>query len=164
MDVIKFFEDVETKFNAEQKCGECWVFKAPMSESGMNATKLAKDEICCIKMFMTAYSYSSGYVRNNATGLQRTGYCDYIFTLHVVKEHELGINVYEEQPGHDIDESIWRTVLRPIEQCLGCGHEFDLCALGYDFDIIKWNMVPVIFAGDNNYVGWRIDAIFREYQ
>ena len=164
MNIDKFFRDVVQQFNDTNKCGRCWAFFSPLSESGMNATKLEDDEVCCTKIFMTYYKYSSGYARNQNTGLQKTGFCDYIFTLYVVEETELGQNVDKEQPGHDIMESLKNKILIPLEECLGCGNEFDLCELDYDFDIFKWDMEAVILKGDNNYTGWKVNAIFREYR
>ena len=164
MNIIDFFRDVVEDFNSTQKCGECWSFKAPLSESGMNSTKLSDDELCCVKLFLTSYKYESGFQKNNLTGLQKKGWCDYVFTIYAVKETNLGINVDQEQPGFEIDESLYETILRPIENCLGCSNEFDLCELGYDFDIFKWSMTPTLLKGDMNYVGWKIDAIFREYK
>lgn len=164
MNIVEFFKKVETSFNEDNKCGECWSFKAPLSESGLNAVNLKPDETCCVKMIMTYYKYSAGYVKSNITPLQKTGYCDYIFTLYVVKETELGVNVYNEEPDHPIDESLYEEILKPLENCLGCGHEFDLCELGYDFDIFKWEMEPALLLGDYNWVGWKISGIFREYK
>ena len=164
MNILQFFKDVETSFNENSKCGECWVFKSPLSEAGMNASKFTEEESCCVKMFLTYYNYQSGFVRSPTTQLQQTGYCDYYFTLYVVKDSNLGINVLNEEPGHEEIQSLWSTILSPLMDCLGCGNEFDLCDLGYNFDILRWSMNPVILKHDSNYTGWKIDGTFRQYK
>ena len=165
MNVDKFFRDLTQHFNDINKCARCWAFFAPLSESGMNSTKPTAEEACCTKIFMTAYQYSSGYVRNPQTGLTLPGFCDYIMTLYFVEAVDsLGQNVEREQPGYEIMESLKKQILDPLEECFGCGNEFDLCELGYDFDIFQWRMEPVILKGDYNYTGWKVNAIFREYK
>ncbi|MGL5233831.1 MAG: hypothetical protein ACRC8Z_03615, partial [Empedobacter falsenii] len=62
-----------------------------------------------------------------------------------------------------IEDSIWKTVIEPLQNCLGCGNELDLCELGYDFEITKWDMEIVKKYEDSNYAGWKINGIFRQY-
>lgn len=162
MNIVQFFKDLVGSFNENQKCGECWVFKAPFSEAGMNASNFTQEETCCTKLFLTNYSYQSVFSRSQTTSLQKAGYCDYTFTLYVVKDSNLGTNVFNEEPNHEECESLWNIILNPLMECLGCGTEIDLCELGYDFDILRWVMSPVVYKHDSNYSGWRIDGTFRE--
>lgn len=172
MNLLKFFEDLTSSFNGNSdlvspvapKCGLCWVFQAPLSEAGMNAAEFEEGQECCTKIFLTYYNYQSGFVKSGTTGLEKTGFCDYFFTIYVVQSGPLGVNVDKEQPGHALTESIWATVLTPLMDCLGCGNEFDLCDLGYDFDIMRWSMTPVILKHDENYSGWKIDGTFRQFK
>ena len=162
MNVIKFFKEVAERYNDEDKCGFCWSFKAPLSESGLNKTELTEEEQCCLQLFITDYETDPGETIDERTGLSKKKYCDHIFTLYVVKPSDIGLNVYNEIPGHPISESLWETILEPIQNCIGCGNEFDLCEMGYDFDILRWKMKAVQFKEDYNYTGWRILGVFRQ--
>lgn len=163
MNAILFFQQLAEKWNTEKKCNTCWTFGAPLSEKNMNSQESPEDMTCCNHLYITEYETSSGYTKDSNTQLVNRAWCDHIFTLYVVKHSELGINTYNEQAGHPIDESLWKTILEPLQNCLGNGNEFDLCEMGYEFEIFKWNMKVVRLHQDNNYTGWRILGIFRQY-
>ncbi len=160
MDIIKFFKDLATKWNEQKKCGFCWSFEAPLSESGMNATEISED--CCIQLFVTEYETDTGYSYNEKTNIPNGKHCDHIFSLYVVKPSNLGINTFSEIKGHPISESLWETILKPLKNCIGCGNEIDLCDMGFNFNILRWKMSVVKFKEDCNYVGWKIIGVFRE--
>lgn len=163
MNIKNFFTDLVKHYNETNKCGRCWAFFAPLSEKRLNQTKLKEEELCCTKIFLTYYKYSSGILRNPQTGLTAKRYCDYILTFYVVTETKLGKNTDREQPYHEEDESLYNSIIAPLEECIGCGREFEICSIGYNFDIFKWDMEPVVQDYDNNYVGWKVNAVFREY-
>lgn len=161
MNVIDFFKTVAEKWNTENRCGFCWTFGAPLSEFGMNESRLTFSDQCCVQMFVTEYETDTTY-QFSELNLPNKKFCDHIFSIYVVQPSNLGINTFNEIKGHDISESLWETILKPIQNCIGCGNEFDLCELGYDFNIIRWKMSVVKFKEDQNYTGWRIMGIFRE--
>ncbi|RMZ60058.1 hypothetical protein D1632_10745 [Chryseobacterium nematophagum] len=163
MDVITFFEDLTIRWNTEEKCGFCWSFGAPLSESGMNATVKSETDLCCTHLFITEYEISSGQEKNPITKEINKSWCDHIFTLYVVQQSNLGINTYNEQIGFPINQSLWKTILQPLQHCLGCGKEFELCEMGYSFEILSWKMKKVHLKDDYNYTGWRILGVFRQY-
>lgn len=163
MNIVAFFQELVDKWNAEQKCGFCWSFSAPLSNSGMNMS-LAKDgECCCVHLFLTYIGTDYGYKTAN-TGVKNLEWNDTFFTLYVVKQTNLGVNVYNEIPNHPIDESLWESILEPLENCLGCGNELELCEMGYPFEIMKWRKETVILEHDDNYTGWKINGTFRTYK
>ena len=163
MNIITFFEDLTKKWNEENHCGNCWTFAAPLGEAEMNSSKKTDEEKCCVHFFVTNYKTSSSYTKNNQTGQKNREWCDHIFTMYAVKHSDISLNIYNEQPFHPIDESLWKTHLEPLQNCLGCGNEIDLCELGYDFEIFKWDMEIVKKYEDSNYTGWKINGIFRQY-
>lgn len=162
MNIVKFFQDLANRWDAEQKCGFCWAFSAPLSESGMNST--AVNTPCCTHLFLTYIRNAHGYKNSPQTGLKSLEWCDVSFTLYAVQNTNLGINTYNETPNHPISESLWSTILEPLNNCLGCGNEINLCEMGYPFEIIKWDMETAIYHHDNNYTGWKINATFRTYK
>ena len=164
MDLVQFFRDLAAKYDSLNKCGFCWEFGAPMSESVMNKQiQEDQDRACCAMIFITDYQVGSEYRYNGQTGLQNYEACAHRFTIYVGQQVEdLGQNVYNEIPGHAITDGLWAKVFKPLLDCLGCGKELYLCELGYDFDIIKWEMQKVQFKGDRNFTGWQIKGTFRE--
>ena len=162
MDIIEFWETVEHNYNEQQKCGFCWKTYAPLQEAGLTLIKPADGEECCVAMIITHYSVSSGSEINTNTGLISKQWCDHIFTIYIVKNSNLGVNIHNEQPGHPKSEGLYETIIKPLKDCFGCGNEIDLCALGYDFEIKRWMMTAVTRKEDFNWTGWRIEGIFRQ--
>lgn len=163
MNAIKFFEDLTVRWQDESKCGECWTFGAPLGEGEMNAFQSTPGKECCVHLFVTNYKTSSSYTKDSGTGLKNREWTDHIFTLFVVKQSDISLNIYNEQPFHPIIESLWKSIIEPLQDCLGNGNELDLCELGYDFEIFKWDMEVVKKYEDSNYTGWKINGIFRQY-
>lgn len=162
MDLVQFFQDLADKYAADKKCGLCWSFGAPLSESGLNKQEITQENVCCVQMFLTDYSIGSEYRYSQRTELLNFERCLHNFTLYVVQQvDDTGISTYNEITGHPISQSLWQTVYKPILDCLGCGKELYLCELGYDFDIIKWALKKVHLRGDRNLTGWKIDGTFR---
>lgn len=162
MDIVAFFKDLVDHYNNLEKCGFCWSFGAPLSESALNKQQLRDEEVCCMNIFLSDVKYRSEIRYNTNTGLQNYEACNITFTLYVGRQTEdLGLNSYNEINDHPITESLWETIWKPLQDCFGCGRELDLCELGWDFDITKWDMSMVKFKEDINLTGWRIDGAFR---
>ena len=162
MNLIDVFSKIAKKWNDEKKCSSCWTFGAPLSDNTMNLVRSEDGAECCTHLFITRYSTASKYeVKNNFV---QTEFCEHSFTLYAVKHSDLGINVHSEEPEHEISESLWNTILAPLQKCLGCGNEIQLCAIGFPTAIItSWRMEPVINYQDSNYTGWKIMATLRDY-
>lgn len=160
--IINYFEKLAEQYNSENKCGFCWSFGAPLSESAMNKQLAEEGKQCCINLFVTDYQISSFYKVNDITGLTNYEACDHRFTLYAVQQREdIGQNTFNEIPGHNIDTSLWRELLQPLQDCLGCEKELYECMLGYDFQVLAWDMVLVKFKEDRNLTGWKISGRFR---
>lgn len=161
--IIDFFKALTAKYNDEQKCGFCWTFGAPLSESAMNNQQAEEGRQCCINVFVTDYKISSIYGSNNATGLTTTEDCDHRFILYVGQQREdIGQNVYNEIPGYDeITDSLWAEVYKPLLDCLGCERVLYECELGFDFRVTAWDMETIKFLHDRNFTGWKITGRFR---
>ncbi len=160
--IIDFFKALTAKYNGEQKCGFCWEFGAPLSESALNNQQAEEGKQCCINLFITDYKVSSIYGTNQTTGLTTTEDCDHRFTLYVVQQREdIGQNTFNEILGHEITSSLWAEVYDPILKCLGCEKHLYECDLGFDFRVVGWDMETVKFKEDRNFTGWKITGRFR---
>lgn len=160
--IVEYFRDLAEHYNALNKCGFCWTFGAPLSESAMNNQQAVYGSQCCINMFVTDYQISSYYRVNDRTGLTNYEACDHKFTLYVVQQREdIGQNVFNEIPGHDISTSLWGELYGPLKNCLGCERNLYECELGYDFEVLSWDMVIVKFKEDRNLTGWKVSGRFR---
>lgn len=156
MNIIKFFKELATKWNTESKCTSCWTYGSPFSAP-------TQPSPACNHLFVTDYEVIPGYIKNDQTQQINRHWSDHHFTLYVVKPSNAGFNVYHEQEDHPIDESLWQNTLEPLLNCLGNGNEFELCEMGYDFDILTWNMKAIIYKENANYAGWKITGAFRQY-
>lgn len=160
--IIDFFKALTEKYNLEQKCGFCWTFGAPLSESALNNQQAVEGQQCCINIFVTDYKLKSQYGFSTPTGLTTTEDCDHTFTVYVVQQREdIGENVYNEIDGHEISTSLWAELYKPLMDCLGCDRVLYECELGFDFRVTAWDMETVKFKEDRNFTGWKITGRFR---
>ena len=160
--VIEFFKRLTEYYNELNKCGFCWEYGAPLSESAMNNQQAIHGRQCCLNLFVTDYQVSSYYTTNNLTGLTNSEACDHRFTVYVVQQREdIGQNMFNEIPGHDITASLWNELYNPILECLGCERNLYECELGFDFLVTAWDMIIVKFKEDRNLTGWKITGRFR---
>ena len=163
MDVIEFFQDVVTAWNAENKCDECWTFGAPLTEDALNKQQTPDGvDPCCVHVFISDLVISS--VRAFATtGYQSARYDNHSFNLYVLKKGDLGTNNYNEIAGHPISESRWQQTLKPLKECLDDQNLLPFCTeLDNTIQITNWQMSTKIAYLDGNYVGWLIRATFKE--
>lgn len=166
MDVVGFFKQQVEAWDDEQKCGFCWEFDAPLTESGVNESIMQTDpEDCCpVKVFITNLSTRKNRSYNTTTGFLNSYSVDYTFTLHALKFDRIDTNVYQEQLGHPVSESKWETILKPIQSCLCEENVLSFCDLiCKKIDITAWNEVVRINWLDNNYTGWSITMTLRDY-
>lgn len=161
MNLITFFKTVSDYFNATERCGFCWSFKKVKGESGLNSLRLTDVDKCCVQIILTyeRKNYSERY--NFTTTGTTESYCDNQFTVYFVKTADIGTNYGDETPGHDDTESISNAIIQPLFGCLTCDNVMDLCELGYEFGIAQWSAEEVLFLGDQNFSGIKINGIFR---
>lgn len=160
--LVDYFKALAAKYNSENKCGFCWEFGAPLSESALNKQLPVNERQCCANMFLTEYSFSSYFKYSDVTHLNNYEACDHRFKLYVVVQKEdIGQNTYNEIPDHPVTESLWTEVYKPLLECMGCDKALYQCELGYDFDILSWDMDMVKFKEDRNLTGWVIKGRVR---
>lgn len=160
--VVEFFKALADHYNEINKCGFCWEFGAPLSQSGMNKQIAGTGKQCCVNLFVTDMGISSTQVINPTTGLVNNISCEYDFEVYAVQQRDdIGQNTYNEIPGHDISSSLWAEVYGPLANCLGCDKELFICELGFDFVVTFWRMTKVTFQADRNFTGWRINGRMR---
>ena len=166
MNVVDFFKQLTEKWNTQEKCGFCWEFDAPLTDSGVNESQMQTDpEDCCpVKLFITNLSERKNYTYSPITALQTSNFIDYTFTLHALVFDRIDTNVYAEQLGHPISESKWETILRPLQECLCEEDVLEFCEIiCKEIQIIGWNAITRINWLDNNYTGWSITITLRDY-
>lgn len=162
MDIIKFWKDQAEIWNDETKCGFCWSFGGALTESAIESYRIRNAEECCVHLFLTNINFNQ-FKEYNQSGLVVDDFCDYSFTLWALIPSSLGINNYNETDGHEIGESVWETIQRPLLDCLGCDDMQYICEnLGYPVRIDRWQMDAVFKLTSNNYDGWRIEGTFRK--
>lgn len=160
MDLLKLLQTQVSIWNAEQKCGFCWSFGAPLTDSSLNKKQL---EDCCLQVFVTNLTKRKNRTYNEETSYLNDYSVDYNFDLHILYPDRVDINTYNEQLGHPIDESKWATILHPIDECF-CAEKFvDFCKLiGKNLRITNQSSRVRINWLDNNYTGWTYSLSIRD--
>lgn len=162
MDIVTFWKDQITKWNTEEKCGFCWNFDAPLFLSHINMIQLEQEKSCCVNVFLTDLTYREQETTNTVTALVTNKFCEYGFVLYVCFPKDIAGNNYNEIKGHDILNSNYHTVYKPILDCFGCGNILDFCEiLGYKPAITSKSATTFQKLQGNNYSGWRIPFTFR---
>lgn len=162
MNIVNFWAQQVAKWNTENKCGMCWEFYAPLTESAVSITQT---ENCCVKVFLLrdkAPAFATTNVYDNVTSLLTNSTCNINFQLLVVMTGNIGLNNWNEIKDHPTEESKWSTMLYKIEQCLACDAQVDFCEiLGSEYRITQWSATQVINNGDNAYTGYRLNVTFQ---
>lgn len=161
MDIVNFWDLQTAKWSEDDKCGLCWAYGAPLTESALNLEQLEEDTKCCVHLYLTSLQFSKK-VTFATTGFVNSESCEYSFTIYALKPSRIDLNNYTEIKGYSKETSKWVTVYEPIIDCLSCENVLDFCEiLGYNVDIIKWDAFLVSNFRDTNYDGWKINATFR---
>lgn len=165
LNLVSFFREAAKRWTIESRCGECYEFGAPLSVQAMNNVIPADGKECCVHMFLTRYSNNTTETRNGTTQLVNGRTCFHNFELRVVKTmNSVGTMIDNEIPNYEEGSGLYDLILSDLLACFGCGMEFDLCEMGYDFNITKWTLEPIVYEQDMNWTGWKIDATFAQPQ
>jgi hypothetical protein len=163
LDLMLFLNNLIERWNEEEKCGFCWKFTAPMRESDFNEYQLNDYGKCCLVVAVTDYTFDTSRRYNNQTKLIEDKFIYHDFKLNVVTTDDLGLNVYNEIKNHDLSESKWATILKPIYDCISEDEVLTFCLdLGYIVQIERWSAVTRIDWMDNNYTGWTFNVRLKE--
>lgn len=157
MNIVEFWEKQISKWNEEEKCGFCWSFHAPMTESAAN---LQRTNDCCVQVLLTQDKVNPFVTSNTydaATGLLERVTCTRNFQLLFLLPSNVGTNNYSEMPEHSVDESKWAKILYKLQDCLSCDLHLDFCEmLGREYQITQWTAKQEINIFDDIYSGYRL--------
>lgn len=160
-DVIGTLAEMVEAWNLEEKCDLCFEFTAPLRESDLNEYQM-KGDPCCVLFAVTDYRFECSSPVNRQLGLRTLGAEIHNFNLHVLSQDNIGLNVYNEIPGHPLSESKWATILQPLAECVACDL-LQFCEyLGFEMEVSRWVMSPRIDWMDSNYSGWTINVQLRK--
>jgi hypothetical protein len=164
MDVVKYFKGLTRMWDNESRCGFCWVFGAPLTEGQANIQKVEEEdaENCCVRVMVRDVRVR----RQNAYG--DSGFLsevvqDHFLVLDVVVPSKMGVNNFNEIPGHPVDESKWETIIYPLLECVTEESIMDLCKLLKTYiQVPTWDASMKLNWLDNNYCGWSISMTLRD--
>jgi hypothetical protein len=164
VNLIQFWQDQVNKWNEETKCGFCWEFGAPLTESAVELFKPKDGKECCVQVLLVrdkglAFSTSNTY--NNTTGFLTGVTCNTGFSIYFVLEMDLGTNNYNEIKDHSIEQAKWKKLVE-LEQCLSCEVILDFCEfIGSTRRITTWQARQVINHTSKNYSGYLLTVNFQ---
>lgn len=161
VDIIDFWKRQVEKWDSESKCGECWVFGAPLTEDAANKQQSEVEDACCVHVYITDLRRAEGRIFAS-NGLVKELQEVWNYNIHFLKRDNIGVNTFNEILDHPISESKWEMILKPILVCVTEENVLEYCEiLGLNLDIIRWDMNTRINYLDENYTGWTANASFR---
>lgn len=165
MNFIDFFQQQVDKYNDDERCGLCWFFSAPLTESASNIQQLREETKCCVQvMFLqdkqAAFSVSAIY--DERTTYIKDRFCTENFRLLFLIPDVIGKNNYNEIEGHPIEES--RSVkLMELKECIGCDFQLDFCEIiGTTWQVMKWEGYQRILFNDTNFIGYEVNVTLKK--
>lgn len=159
-DVIGTISQMVSDWNAEEKCGLCWEFTAPIRETDLNEYQKRGEE-CCVIVAVTDYRYSVQQIVNRNSGMITNKSETFNFSLHFLSLDDLGLNVYNEIPNHPLNESKWATIIKPLADC-AVTDLLTFCEyIGRELEVVTWVATPRIDWLDMNYTGWTVQVQLR---
>ena len=160
LNIVKLWEDLARQFNYEERCGKCWRFFAPMEEKRLNIIK-GSDQ-CCINVFLLR---NKGQDFGSTLTYGQEGYLSNTFTreqydiLFLISSKE-GINNYNELEGHNVLESRYETIFKPLRECITNDIITSICEHS---KVEQWTGRYVYDYQDEQYYGLRI-SITQSYE
>lgn len=165
MNIVDLLERQVQKWNEEQKCGFCWTFGAPLTESAANLQQPREDSKCCVQVLFLqdkVVPFSTTNVYNQFTGLRERAVCTRNFQILFLLPEDLGRNNYNEISGHEVSQSKWAMTLQRLQECLSCDVHFDFCELiGREYQLTQWSAKQEINLFDDIYSGYRVTAAIQ---
>lgn len=160
MNVVKFFKMQVEEWNEIEKCGFCWEYDAPLTNSGVNESDT--ENPCCVKVMVANLEIGQNREYNPTTGFLRNFTQDHTFDLHILHPDVIGTNVYSEKLGHPLEESKHEKIIEPLRKCITPENILEFCKfLGFQAKITAWRAFVRINWLDGNYTGWTIRMTIR---
>lgn len=163
MKLTKFFKEQVDKWNCEKKCGQCFEFHAPLTESALNKQQFK--DVCCVQVLLTrdvgnAFGIDRTY--NNNLGVIADEWEYKNFRLYfLVKRESLGINNHTEILGHSL-KGTNSEILEDLEQCI-IDMNLDFCEfIGQNWNVTQWNAQQLINYQSDNFTGYRLTVTIRK--
>lgn len=153
--IVEAFEKLIANYNENNRCGFCWEFEAPLRISDMNeSVKKTEPDDCCVRVFLTNLRFNNS---NEKPKISRSPIKRIVevATVYVLKYDDVGLNTYSEMDGHPLSESKWKTILKPLYDCLMC---LDFCEVEPALQIESISGATEIDILADNYTGWRLDV------
>lgn len=150
--ILELWKGITEQMNAENKCGFCWEFYAPLTDKKLNIVRGNGE--CCVKVFLlrnmaqdfgSRITYTNGFQTN-------TNNFDNYKVLFLIPSKE-GVNNYNELEGWSVDESRHMKIFKPLRNCITSDILTQICS---NFEITNWTGKYIYDYQDENYYGIEI--------
>lgn len=166
MNVAKILGGLVKKLNKDKSCDLCWKFILSGRRDHFNLYRPTEDDACCVHVALLRNQFTTGFQSNENFTTKR--YRDWNLEIFAGIPSRIDIQFHNEVDSEEKREAKFLKYIHPIFCCL---QDLDttICDVhGCDcqettVDVRQWNMEMTLNFLDENYDGWLIRAVFREY-
>lgn len=152
--IVEAFKKLIEHYNEIEKCDFCWEFEAPLRVSDINeSVKKSNDDDCCVRVFLTNLRFSDTNRKPNIFQEQRKRIIERA-TVYFLMYDNIGKNTWQEMKGHNLSESKYHTIIKPLYDCL---RSLDFCGINDSILIEDISGSTKIDYLADNYTGWQFD-------
>lgn len=162
MNIVKVLNNIVCKLD----CGICWNFVPGGRSDYLNLAQPCEGDECCAILGLLRNQFTTGYVSSGDFTTKR--YRDWNIELFAGVPSRIDVQFYNEVRPDEFEKSKWEKYLHPIYCCLS-DMDIDICnehtcdGCETSVEVTQWNMEQRLNYLDNNYDGWFVRAVIREW-
>lgn len=161
LNMFKFWRRIIKRWNTEGRCFAPWVLSMPLSLEKMNQYIVRWTDGCVSHAFLTRYNVSNETIRSQQTGFDQYTVTSHNFEIYFVRPYD-GAGTQVDNEVDDEREGLVDEILSDMLECLGIESPLDVCDSNEAFEVVSWNVYPVIYQEDHNYTGWRVSGTLTQ--
>lgn len=150
--ILELWENIVNDLNDKNECGFCWKFIGALTQKRFNLTRRSED--CCVHVALfrnLATDFGSNFVYRNGFLNDETRFENYE-VMFLIQSKE-GLNNYNEIEGHEVDQSRYETIFKPLRECIESNIIAGICT---DYEVTQYSGRYIYDYQDEMYYGLAI--------
>lgn len=165
-DIVELWQGIVNGMQANRTCNFCWKFYAPLTELKLNLVRDviredgSDDDDCCVHVFLIRNQpddFASSPAYSDFGNIAEITHTENYVVYFLIKSKE-GLNNYNEIQGHSILESRYKTIFKPLRDCINIHILTALCLAG---QVTAYRGQYVYDYQDEQYYGLRVNFTQR---